>query len=123
MKKFIFAIFLATMVTSCSTLRKSSATVLDVETSIKSHNNAELVVSDQKISYTYVPTKADRKAGLKHVKTNAVAAALKENNNADVLVHKQDEVVYRVNMFGVKKIKSVTVTGYPAVYRNFTVEK
>ena len=111
------------MVTSCSTLRKSSATVLDVETSIKSHNNAELVVSDQKISYTYLPTKADRKACLKHVKTNAVAAALKENNNADVLVHKQDEVVYRVNMFGVKKIKSVTVTGYPAVYRNFTVEK
>lgn len=123
MKKLLYIIAITIFASSCSTLRKSSATVMDVETSITSKNTAELVVSDEKISYTYTPTKADRKAGLKHVEMNAVAAALKENENADVLVHKNQEVVYRINMFGCKKIKSVTVTGYPANYKNFSLTK
>lgn len=123
MKRILIAISIAAMFASCSTLRKSTATTMNVETSISSYNNAELIVSDQKIDYTYTPTKADRKAGFNHIVTNAVAAALKENNNADVLVQKQHEVIYRVNMFGCKKIKSVTISGYPAVYRNFSISK
>lgn len=110
------------ILSSCSVVRHSTATTQDVKTAITSLNTAELEVSDQKISYTYTPSKQDRKAGIKHVVNNAVAAALRENGNADVLVQKQQEVVYRVNMFGVRKIKTVTVTGYPAVYKNFSIK-
>lgn len=97
---------------------------MDVNSSISSKNKADLVVSSNKISYTYTPNKQDRKAGMRHVIDNAVAAALKANGNADVLVQKQHEVVYKVYMFGRKKIRTVTVTGYPATFSNFqSVEK
>ena len=40
------------------------------------------------------------------------------NGNADVLVESQQEIYVRQGLLG-KKIKSVTVTGYPATYKNF----
>lgn len=121
MKKIIYITAMIISLASCSTLRKSTATTMNVETSITSKNTAELVVSDKKITYTYNPKKIDRKAGMKHMVTNAVAAALKENGNADVLIQKEQEIVYRVNMFGVKKVRTITITGYPASYRNFSL--
>lgn len=123
MKKIIFILAIAASFTSCSVVRHSTAATQDVNTSITSRNAVELDVAEQKISYTYRPTRQDRKAGIKHVVNNAVAAALRENGDADVLVQKQQEVVYRVNMFGARKIKTVTVTGYPAVYKNFSIKK
>lgn len=124
MKKFFVFISCVLCLTSCSVLRKSTATTMDVNASLSSKNKADLVVSNNKISYTYTPNKQDRKAGMKHVIDNAVAAALKANDNADVLVQKQHEVVYKVYMFGRKKIRTVTVTGYPATFANFkSIEK
>lgn len=124
MKKVILLVSCLACLASCSTLRKSTATTMDVNTSLSSKNKADLIVSEKKISYTYTPNKQDRKAGMKHVIDNAVAAALKSNGDADVLIQKQHEVVYKVYLFGRKKIRTVTVSGYPAVYRNFkSIEK
>lgn len=110
---------IASMCTSCSVLRKSSSTTQNVESSLSSATIADLQVSNQKISYTYRPNKQDRKAGINHVVGNAVAAALKNSGNADVLIERQYEAIYKVRLLGGKKIKSVTVTGYPATYKNF----
>ena len=56
--------------------------------------------------------------GLANVKAAAVAEALKQNGGADVLVDPQYETRTRRGLFG-KKIKYVTVTGYPAKYKKF----
>lgn len=119
MKKILFVMLIASMCTSCSVLRKSSSTTQNVESSLSSATIADLQVSNQKISYTYRPNKQDRKAGINHVVGNAVAAALKNSGNADVLIERQYEAIYKVRLFGGKKIKTVTVTGYPATYKNF----
>ena len=118
MKKVLVAVSLVVMTCSCSTFRSSTSTSLDVATSMSSVNSAELDVADTKISYTYYPKKRYRKAGLKHILSNATAAALRENGDADVLVGRQYEVLSKPRLLR-KKIKSVTVTGYPATYRNF----
>jgi hypothetical protein len=81
-----------------------------------------LVVSPKKISQRYIPTKQERAGGLNFVVTNATAAALRANNNADVLVAPQYDANYKV-IFGHKKIKSVTVYGYPATYTNIRPAK
>ena len=108
-KKVVIGVLVATVMSSCSTFRSSSASSMEVETSLISSSTADLEISNQKISYTYYPKKADRKTGFKHILRNATAAALKENGNADVLVRKD-------------KVKSITVTGYPGTYKNFKVE-
>lgn len=121
MKRILFGLLLVILVSSCSLLRTSTSTTMNVDSSLISTTTADLQVSDVKISYTYYPKKQDRKAGLNHVISNATAVALKENGNADILVERQYEVVFKSRLFG-KKIKSVTITGYPATYKNFKVE-
>ena len=104
---------------SCS-LRMASSTTKPVTSALNSYTQADLEISDQKISYTYVPNKRDRKKGLDHCLTNATAYALKENGAADILVERQYEAIVKYRWFGlVRKIKSVTVTGYPGTYKNF----
>lgn len=121
MKQILLGLLLIISVSSCSLLRTSTSTTMNVDSSLTSTTTADLQVSDVKISYTYYPKKQERKAGLNHVISNAVAAALKENGNADILVERQYEAVFKLRMLG-KKIKSVTITGYPATYKNFKVE-
>lgn len=108
--------------TSCSTVTHSAQSV-PVQTEVKSLSTAELNVHPVKITYTYKPTKAVRKGGDKNVLNMAVAEALKSNFNADVLVGMQYEMKKTRNFFGVSKIKYVTVTGYPATYKNITPAK
>lgn len=117
----VFGLLLgAFFMASCSMLKESSSTTMEVQSSLNSKTEADLEVSPQKISYTYIPNKRDRKAGLSHVLSNATAAALKENGNADVLVERQYDALIKYKFFGlVRKMKSVTVTGYPATYKNF----
>ena len=95
---------------------------MEVETSLVSAASADLEISNQKISYTYYPKKAERKSGFKHILNNATAAALKENGNADVLVERQYEAVVKKRLIRKDKVKSITVTGYPGTYKNFQVE-
>lgn len=119
MKKSLIAAMFASAVllSSCSTIRKSSTSV-DVATPVLTETVADLQVNPTRISYTLKPSKAIRKGGEKNVIKAAVAEALKENGNADVMVGMQYEIKKKRGLFGTK-IKYVTVTGYPASYANF----
>ena len=101
---------------SCQ-VRTATSEVLPIETTLTSKNTAELDVQPQKISYEYVPTRTERKMGKNFVKRNAVAVALEKNGNADVLVNPQ-YVITEKRLLLRSKLRSVKVTGYPAVFRN-----
>ncbi len=117
MKKIFVVIAVALSVASCTTTKKTAAS-LDVNDVLKSETTADLVVSGKRISYTLEPSKSVRRAGMNNVKAYAVSEALKAFGVGDVLVEAQFETGVRRGLFG-KKIKSVTVTGYPATYKNF----
>jgi len=115
MKRIILVVACVAMLSSCSLIRRSSVSTLDVSSTLGSQSTADLVVSPNKISYTHVPVGKEKKSGLKNVLNNAVTDALRQNGNADVLVH------MKYDAFATKsgKVKKVTVTGYPAKYQNF----
>lgn len=115
MKKIVLAalVFAAMGLTSCSSLHKT-ATVEDINTEISATSYADLVVSPNKISFTYKPTASERRGGEKNAIRCAVAEALKANGNADVLVAPQYIIKKKKG-----NVKEVTVTGYPATYKNF----
>lgn len=116
MKKVIIsaAVLMALMAsTSCSTVKKTSTTQ-DVATELTSDNTAGLAVSNQKISFYYKVPKSVRRGGNKSIIATAVSEALKANGNADVMVHMQYDARYKRG-----KIREITVTGYPAAYKNF----
>ena len=48
----------------------------------------------------------------------AIHEALKSHGNADVLVQSEATVIKRTGLFS-NKIRSVTVTGYPATFTDF----
>lgn len=116
MKRLFFALCVVALFASCTTVRHT-ATQRDVKAPIVSAVIGDLDVSDQKISYTYVPTKKIRRGGPNNCINSAIAAALK-GGDYDILVETQEAVVER-KWFGKRKITSVTVTGYPAKYKNF----
>lgn len=120
-KKLLLCAALAGLVCSCSTFRTSTATSMEVNTSLVSRTVADLEVSPERITYVYIPKKADRKAGLKHIIENATAAALKSSGGADVLVERQYEVLTKRRWLRRDKVRSVTITGYPGKYKNFRV--
>lgn len=102
---------------------KKTATSIDVANSISTNTTADLDVSDKRISYTLRPTKQERKGGTDNIRNTAVAAALKSNGGGDVLVAPEFETKISRNLFGTSKIKEITVTGYPAKYKNFQSKK
>lgn len=118
MKKYLLCIAVAALaLSSCSTISHTASTE-SVNTEIYNRSTADLSVSSKKITYTFNPTDAYRRAGEKSVKAAAVAKALEANGGGDVLVAPQYEIKKTRNFFGVTKIKYVTVTGYPATYNN-----
>lgn len=123
MKKIFLLFSTAFLIVSCTTLKTSTSTSLEVDTSLSSKSTADLEVSGSKISYTYVPERKERKSGMNTVLSNAVSEALKDNGNADVLVHMQYNAVIKKKLWFSKKIRQITVTGYPATYKNFEVGK
>ena len=117
MRKLYFAAALAALLgmSSCTTISNSAYTE-EVNTEIYNRSVADLVVSDQIITYTYNCDYAHSKAGVKSVKAKAVQEALKANGGGDVIVNPQYEVKRRKHLFG-SKILYVTVTGHPATYK------
>ena len=116
MKKLVLVLAAAALtLTSCS-ISKQTAHTQQICTSIRSGATATLEVSPKKLSYTYVPSKAVRKGGYQNCINAAVREALLQNGNADVLVEMQNTVVEREGLMG-RKVKTVTVTGYPATYK------
>ena len=121
MKKVLLATAsLLLLLSSCSTVKKTASSI-DVANSITSTSVTDLEVSNKKITYKFRPKAKERRGGYANVKACAVAAALQTSNGADVLVAPEYETVIKKGLFG-KKIKEVTVTGYPAKYKNFRVQ-
>lgn len=119
MKKSIFAAAVACLaLTACTTTTKTATTV-DVPNAISEYSAVDLNVSPSRISYTYRPSSDERRGGGRNVLNCAVQAALQTNGGGDVLVAPQYTVIKKKRLFGGKKIKEVTVTGYPATYKNF----
>ncbi|WP_455587367.1 hypothetical protein [Bacteroides sp.] len=101
---------------SCSAFRSSTATALPVETSMKSYNYAELTVSPTKIKYDYRVRKTVRKHLKKsEIRATAISEAL-NNSGADLIVAPEFTEI-RKGLF--KKLKVITVVGYPATYTKF----
>lgn len=98
---------------SCNSVRHTATTV-EVENHMCTATTADLEVSPKKISYTFKPSQANRRAGERAVIATAVAEALKANGNADVLVGMEYEIKKQRS-----KVIYVTVEGYPATYKNF----
>lgn len=122
MKKLIVMASVVMMaMASCTTVKKTSTTI-DVNNALNSNSTVDLEVSGKRISYTYITEKKIRRGGLKNIYATAVKEALKENGNADVLVAPEYETRIRKGMFGTK-VKAVIVSGYPATYQNFRVNK
>lgn len=118
MKK-LFLIMCATagLLCSCTTV-KQTASEQDVNCNIHSEVYATMNVSNTKISYKLNTTKSIRRGGLQNCINTAIHEALKQHGDADVLIQTEKTIVERKGMFG-RKIRSVTVTGYPAKYINF----
>lgn len=118
MKKSIFLAATAAlfMMCSCSTISHTASTEA-VNTELYNRSNADLDVSAQKITYTYTPDGAHHRAGKKALYNTAVAKALEANGNADILVAPQFEIKETRGLF-TKKVKYITVKGYPAKYKN-----
>lgn len=123
MKKLFLSLAVVSMalVTSCSTV-SSTATVMDVPTSMRSLNEADLQVSDQSITYTYVPTKEVSRGGLGNIRRTAVVEAMNANGGGDVLVHPNYQMTIRRGLFS-KKVTKVVVTGHIGKYKNFRAAK
>lgn len=122
MRKMIFAASIAMMAMASRTTVKKTATTVDVNNAMNSSSTVDLEVSERRVSYTYYAEKNVRRGGLGNVYAAAVKEALKANGNADVLVAPEFETRIKKGVFG-KKVKTVIVTGYPATYRNFRVNK
>lgn len=112
-KSLVFVLGAVLMLSSCSTLYRSS-TISRPVNSVVTSTFAELEVSPEKISYTLLrPRKEIRAAGIDNCVATAVYEALQEHGG-DVLVGME----YSVNV-NARKVVYVTVTGYPATYKNF----
>ena len=84
---------------------------------------ADLDIKETKIVHTYRPSEEDRRAGVRNCVNTAIKEALAtKGGNADVLIETQEAIVEKTGLFG-KKVKSVTVSGYPATYKNFRPAK
>lgn len=111
---FIFSIIAVLGLTSCTTTLNSSKTK-DFGSSAITATFADLVVSPHKITYTYKPTDDVRRGGEVNVINTAIRKALEVNGGGDVLV----ELQTTVKKSGRRNVKEVTVSDYPATYKNF----
>lgn len=115
-KKFFICISVVAMLgmASCTTTLNSARTKYFSSAAITA-TFADLVVSPQKITYTYHPTDDENRGGESNVINTAVRKALEANGGGDVLM----EMQYTMKKSGKKNVKEITVSGYPATYKNF----
>ena len=115
-KKFFIFISVAAMrgMASCTTTLNTARTK-DFSSAAITATFADLVVSPQKITYTYRPTDDVNRGGEANVINTAVRKALEANGGGDVLM----EMQYTMKKSGKKNVKEITVSGYPATYKNF----
>ncbi len=116
-KVLLLAAVTATLaLSSCSTVSNTASTEA-VDTELVNRSTADLRVSDRKITYTFTPTSAHQRAGMKSMKAAAVAKALEADGDADVLVAPQFEIKKTRGLFKTN-VKYITVKGYAGKYTN-----
>lgn len=119
MKKALLVLCVGALsLASCTTV-KNTATTKPVEVNVQTNTAADLDISQRKIEYTYVPTSQVKRGGFSNVLSTAVREALQKNGGGDVLVQLEYTATYKSGFFSGKKLKTITVTGFPATYRNF----
>lgn len=124
MKKifFLLLMFVALATTSCKTI-DATATYQHPSTYINTATVADLDVSNVRISFTFKPSNQVRRGGSQNVIKAAVREALRINGGGDVLVDLEYITVSKTRLlsyiFGLSPIREVTVSGYPAKYKNF----
>jgi len=123
MKKLlvVMAVAACALLSSCSTTYKTASS-RSVKAPIVAASIADLEITGNKITYTYTPPKGVWIAGVNNCVNAAVSEALQNaGQGADLLVELQYTLVMKRGLLGTKtgKVKSVTVTGYPARYKNF----
>ena len=118
MKKLFILAVAAMAMASCSTF--NTASVADVDNKILAGAVADLEVAPQRVTYTYKPTASVRRGGTKNCVRTAIREALDVNGSADILIQEEVTTIIRPALFSksLKKVKSVTVSGYPAKYKN-----
>lgn len=116
MRKAILFAVVAVAMASCTTVR-NTASVAEVDNKILAGAVADLEVAPQRITYTYTTKASVRRGGYKNCVRTAVREALKANGDADILVQEEITSVTRQGLLGTK-VKSITVSGYPAKYKN-----
>ena len=114
--------FVALAATSCK-ITDASATYQHPSTYINTATVADLDVSNERISFTFAPSNQVRRGGNQNVIKAAIREALRVNGGGDVLVDLEYITVSQAPllsyMFGLSPIREVTVSGYPAKYKNF----
>ncbi len=109
----------ATMLFASCAVNRAGVQTTTVQPEIEAKTKATLVVSPKRVSYTYVPTKTNAKTlTIDQLVQNATYMALQANGNADVMVKVNYNVVMKWSFFG-KRVKSISISGYPAHYRDF----
>ena len=111
MKKLrLIVIAISVLLTSCSVLKTSSIKTFDIHDTgvVQTPVLVDLDVNEAKVTGTAEGDKDD----LKQIKEDAILDAL-ESSGADVLVEPRFKTVTH------RGKTVVTVTGYPAVYKNF----
>lgn len=116
MRKTIFSIAACTLLlaTSCTTVTKT-ASVTAVDNSVKTYTVADLDVKDKvsnSMTWSFAPFNWGEPR-LSVAKGNLISETLKAAN-ADVLLEPQ--FVFERTSYGQR---TLTVTGFPAVYKNF----
>ncbi len=118
MKKLLFFVVVGATFSSCASLNRATVVSTSTPAPVRTTTAvANLEVGKTRISYTYVPSKADSKRlSEAQLIDNAIYMALKENGNADVLV----KVNYYITRKGFpRRIESISLSGYPAKYVDF----
>lgn len=115
MKKYLFIVATALAITSCETTLKTARTE-SVPYAMYNATVADLEVSPNRVTVTTTPSKEVQKGGLSNVKADCIQKAL--GTDYDLLVEPQFVIQIKKTFCG-KKIKSITVSGRPAKYKNF----
>lgn len=117
MKHFLPILAGLLLLSACAVQKQQNTVRLsEIETTIVAPVVAELEISDVRLSYVYTPSKAEIKSKDNAIiLRNAIAIALEENGQADVLVNASYRHIYKGN-----SLKSILITGYPAKVKGFS---
>lgn len=81
---------------------------------------ADIKVSEKKLYYIYVPSKAAQAEGEENCVKCAIREALRANGDGDIIIGMETQVKFDGTYYnGHAVVESVVVSGYPAWYVNF----